>query len=582
MLLDASDEAARLALAKRFTAATLHGEAKAAAVAAARLLEAKPGEDFASELGRLTDVALSDPPAPAPTIGDAAAVADFLGRSADEADELAALALAWDHGEATAKDELRRRLHTLKGDAGILGLHDLQSLAHRIEDLVQTASAAPVQQLLAACAWVGREIGHLAGGPAPGPLPNLETQAAEAASTAARVPSESYSKPATSLRVEVERVDALADAVGELGIAHAMLANILGRTDRRTAGLLARIDRLLRTAQDASGRLRMVPVRPVFQRAERAARELAGRLGRPVGVRLIGADSELDKAVAESLGDPLLHVVRNALDHGIEQPEARAAAGKPPTATLTISAERREGRVVIAIEDDGCGLDRARILACARQRGLPTPDDDAPDAAVWELLCLPGFSTSSVVTEISGRGVGLDVVRATVHRLRGRIDISSRLGQGTRFALVLPPTLVAVDGLGLLAGGQRFVIPTSSVHACLRPRPGELDSVAGQGQVIPHQGRLLPWRPLPDLLGLEPLTSKRPLAVVVDDGVRRAAIAVDAILGRTQAVLKPLAGLPELPGVIGTAIGADGRIDLVLDPVGLLSTADDPVVRKAS
>jgi len=200
---------------------------------------------------------------------------------------------------------------------------------------------------------------------------------------------------------------------------------------------------------------------------------------------------------------------------------------------------------------------------------------------VWDLLCQPGFTTNTTVSDISGRGVGLDVVRATVHRLRGRIEISSRLGQGTRFAMILPPTLVTVDGLGLIAGGQRFIIPTASVHACLRPRPGELERISGSGRVVTHQGRLLAWRPLPELLGLAPLQSIRPLAVVVDDGVRRAAIAVDTILGRTQAVLKPLVGLPEMPGVVGTAIGADGRVDLVLDPVGLLSAAGDSLLQEA-
>ncbi|HAT09947.1 MAG TPA: chemotaxis protein CheA, partial [Planctomycetes bacterium] len=342
-----------------------------------------------------------------------------------------------------------------------------------------------------------------------------------------------------------------------------------------------RIDRLLRSAQDASNRLRMVPVRPVFQRAERAARELAARLGKPIAIRLVGAATELDKAVAERLGDPLLHLVRNALDHGVEDAASRAAAGKPAIATLTIAAERHDGRVVVSVADDGRGLDRARILARARERGLALPHEQAPDSAVWELLCQAGFSTAEKVTDISGRGVGLDVVRSAVHGMRGRLEISAQTGAGARFTVILPPTLVAVDGLGLMAGGQRFVIPTSAVRACLRPRPGDLDSVAGRGSVIAHQGRLLPWRPLPDLLGLAPLASKRPLAVVVDDGARRAAIAVDAILGRTQAVLKPLSGLPELPGVVGTAIGADGRVDLVLDPVGLLSTADDSV-RKAS
>jgi two-component system chemotaxis sensor kinase CheA len=645
MLLDPADNAARQRLAALFSEAipTLVGAAQAAAREAALLLSGNPPADLLDRLGRLTDAALAEAPPP-PQAADPAAVRDFLTRAANEPDELAALVLAWDGGDDEAKSELRRRLHTLKGDAGVLGLHDLQALMHRAEDLVLTTTRVPVPELLAACTWAGEEISHLAGGPAPGPAPRFEATpppaqlgelliasgavrpesvvaalaeqaaqptrrlgevlvdsgaahpkdvsaalAAQRAGATPHHPAATPSAPTTSasqlapatLRVEVERVDALAEAVGELGIAQAMLANLLGRTDRRTASLLARIDRLLRSAQDASNRLRMVPVRPVFQRAERAARELAARLGKPIAIHLVGAGTELDKAVAERLGDPLLHLVRNALDHGIEDAAGRAAAGKPATATLTIAAERHDGRVVVSVADDGRGLDRARILARARERGLSVPHDQTPDGAVWELLCQSGFSTAEKVTDISGRGVGLDVVRSAVHGMRGRLEITAQPGAGACFTVILPPTLVAVDGLGLLAGGQRFVIPTSAVRACLRPRPGDLDSVAGRGWVIPHQGRLLPWRPLPDLLGLAPLTSKRPLAVVVDDGARQAAIAVDAILGRTAAVLKPLAGLPDLAGVVGTAIGADGRVDLVLDPVGLLSSADLSV-RKAS
>lgn len=617
MLLDPADAAGRARLAGRFAelALQLAGPARAAAEEAAALLAREPSPDCAERLGRLADAALAEAPPPPPA-ADPAAVGEFLARAAAEPEEIANLALAWERGEAGARDELRRRLHTLKGDAGMLGLNDLQALVHRAEDLVAAAAAAPVAAILAASDWAAAEVRHLAGGPPPPPPPELaaapplgellvaagavrpesiaaalaeqdaapgrrlgevliDSGAAHPRDVAAALGAQrtgAVPAPAT-LRVEVERVDALADAVGELVIAQAMLANALGRADRRTAAMLARVDRLLRTAQDASSRLRMVPIRPVFQRAERAAREVAARQDKAVAVRLEGAGTELDKAVAERLGDPLLHLVRNAVDHGIESAADRAAAGKPGAATLTIAAERCEGRVVVSVSDDGRGLDRARILARARARGLPAPGDAAPDAAVWELLCLPGFSTADTVTAISGRGVGLDVVRSAVHGMRGRLEISSRPGAGSRFTIILPPTLVAVDGLGLVAGGQRYVVPTSAVRACLRPQPAELDSVGGRGRVLRHLDRLLPWRPLPELLGQGRLGSSRPQAVVVDDGARRAAIAVDAILGRTQAVLKPIAGLPDIPGVAGSAIGADGRVDLVLDPVGLLDGA---------
>jgi two-component system chemotaxis sensor kinase CheA len=301
-----------------------------------------------------------------------------------------------------------------------------------------------------------------------------------------------------------------------------------------------------------------------------------------VEVEVAGAATELDKAVVERLADPLLHLVRNAVGHGLEDAAARTAAGKAATGRLRLSAERREGRVVITVADDGRGLDRHRILAAARARGLPVPDDDASDQTVWELLFLPGFSTAENLSELSGRGVGLDVVRSAVADLRGRVQVSTTPGSGTAFTLVLPPTLAAVDGLAVIAGGQRFVVPTGAVRACVRPRPADLVSAAGRGRLLPHQGRMLPWRPLTGLLGTGSLAAIRPQAVVIGDGACMAAIAVDQILGRTQAIVKPVPGLPETPGIAGAAIGADGRVELVLDPEALLDATDKQHLREAS
>lgn len=633
LLLDPADAAGRERLAALLLAAAidpgLADPARAAALEAARLLADPAATGLAERVAALAETVVAEAPRPAPA-ADRAAVAEFLSRAASAGEELSGLVLACSHGEADALPDLRRRLHTLKGDAGMLGLLELQSVCHAAEDAV-AAGAMPVDALLAACDWIALEIAHLAGGPAPGrsgeevrrlfaqPRRQLgellidsgavrpesvaaalaeqaaaperrigellvDSGAAHASDVAAALAhqrGDGRLAPAT-MRVEVERVDQLADAVGELSIAHAMLGGILGRVDRRTSTLLARMERILRSAQVQADRLRMVPVRPAFQRAERAAREAAARLGRQVEVSMTGADTELDKAVVERLADPLLHLVRNAVGHGIEDAAARAAAGKPAAGMLRLCAERREGRVEIALADDGRGLDRAAILAAARSRSLPLPPDGSPDQAVWALLFLPGFSTSERISELSGRGVGLDVVRSAVAELRGRVQVATVPGHGTTFTLVLPPTLAAVDGLALSAGGQRFVVPTGSVRACVRPRPGDLAPAAGRGRLLPHQGRLLPWRPLPDLLGIRPLTSPRPQAVVIGDGGRLAALAVDQILGRTQAVLKPVPGLPETPGIAGAAIGADGRVELVLDPEALLNACEHPPMREAS
>jgi two-component system, chemotaxis family, sensor kinase CheA len=635
MLFDPNDAAGRAGLADLFALAsvdsTLGDQARCAALEAARLLAGNPTAGLASQIAVLADAVLTEAPAPPPE-SDRVAVAEFLARAANEGEELSGIVLAMSHGDPSAQADLRRRFHTLKGDAGMLGIGELQAVCHAAEDALITAQPA-IDALLAVCDWIGLEVAHLAGGPPPqrggeevrsllarptpyrqlgellvdagAALPEsvdaaLATQlsnpdrrigellvergavhASDISAALAHQRGDGRLAPAT-MRVEVERVDQLADAIGELGIAHAMLGGILGRVDRRTATLMSRIERILRTAQVQADRLRMVPVRPAFQRAERAIREAAGRLGRPIDVTLAGADTELDKAVVERLTDPLLHLVRNAVAHGIEDAENRAKVGKPVAGNVRLTAERREGRVEISVADDGRGLDRERILAVARARSLPVPGADAPDDMVWNLLFLPGFTTTDHVSDLSGRGVGLDVVRSAVGELRGRIAVSTTPGLGTTFSLVLPPTLAAVDGLALSAGGQRFVVPTSSVRACVRPLPSDLRPAAGNGRLLPHQGRMLPWRPLPDLLGIGQLTSLRPQAVVIGDGGRLAALAVDYILGRTQAVLKPVPGLPETAGIAGAAIGSDGRVELVLDPEALLSACDHMPMREAS
>lgn len=631
LLFDPSDAEACYRLAARFTAAagdeTLPSGRREAAATAAALLAGDDRDGLAQRIAVLCEaIVAEDAQRPQPV--DNSALQEFLARASEEGDELADLVLGWSHGDGAAHADLRRRFHTLKGDAGMLGLDSLQAVCHAAEDALIGVDP-PVDALLATCDWIGLEVAHLAGGPPPQRGPDavialfaeprrqigeilIESGAAQPETVAAalleqaKTPGRKLGEMlvdrgavhasdvtaalaqqndgsragAATMRVEVDRVDQLSDAVGELGIAFAMLGVSVDRSDRRLAGLLGRIDRLLRTAQEQADRLRMVPVRPAFVRAERAAREAAARLGKQIDVTMNGAGTELDKAVVERLADPLLHLVRNAVAHGVESPGERG--GKPRTGRIGLSAVRREGRVEIAVEDDGRGLDRERILAAAAAKGLPIPPSDASDREVWEMIFLPGFSTSERIDGISGRGVGLDVVRNAVSDLRGRIRIDSQPGSATTFTLVLPPTLAAVDGLALSCGGQRFVVPTSSVRACVRPRIGELAPAAGRGRLLPHQGRLLPWRPLPELLGMGEITSRRPQAVVIGTGGRQAALAVDQIIGRSQAILKPVPGLPEIPGIAGASIGSDGRIDLVLDPEALLDACDNLTLREAS
>ncbi|MFM2090820.1 MAG: hypothetical protein RLZZ127_1309 [Planctomycetota bacterium] len=396
----------------------------------------------------------------------------------------------------------------------------------------------------------------------------LETQQA-AKQTAGGAAAAATAAPA-SMRVDVGTVDRLADAIGELVIATNMLFHadeLKGIGSRRVAGLLAGLDRVTRQVQGMAQRLRLVSLKPTFQRMTRLVRDLERKTGKKVDLVVEGDDVELDKSVVDRLADPMIHLVRNALDHGLEPEAERIAAGKPPVGRLRLAAERRAGAIHIVIEEDGRGLGRERILRKARERGLIAPDADLSDEEVWELIYLPGFSTAEQVTDLSGRGVGMDVVRRMVSESRGRILTTSRNGHGTTFTLVLPLTLAIIDGMVLSAGGQHYIIPTLSVVLASRLDPAAVTRIqGGRGRLVDLLGRQIPIFSLSHLLGLSADEGPRPLVVVVQDGHREIGLVVDAVIGRQQVVLKTLGrGLPPAPGLSGATITGDGLVCLVLD-----------------
>ena len=309
-----------------------------------------------------------------------------------------------------------------------------------------------------------------------------------------------FNEPST-VKVGTQKLDALVDMVGELVIAQAILAEnpaLVRCGDERLSRQLAQVRRITSDIQRDAMSMRMVPIRPTFQKMVRLVRDLAKKFDKPTHVVVMGEETELDRKLVEQLTDPLMHMVRNTIDHGIEPAAVRAAAGKPATARISLRAFHRAGGIVVEIADDGAGLDTDRIHARAVAQGLVAEGAPMTPAEIHQLIFRPGFSTAERVTEVSGRGVGMDVVRRNIEALRGRIDIQTERGQGTTFSLRLPLTLAIVDGLVLGVGGDRFVIPTAAVQESLRPRPEQVHTTHGSPCMVQVRDRLIPLLHLGD------------------------------------------------------------------------------------
>ena len=374
----------------------------------------------------------------------------------------------------------------------------------------------------------------------------------------------------TSIRVSVEKVDQLINLVGELVITQAMLAETASNLDPVHAEkLLAGIDLLTRNTRDLQESvmsIRMLPMSMVFSRFPRVVRDLAGKLGKQVEMKTIGENTELDKGLIEKITDPLTHLVRNSLDHGIETPERRVSAGKTPKGTLTLKASHQGGAVVIEVMDDGGGLNRQRILDKARERGLAV-SDAMTDHEVWQLIFAPGFSTADVVTDVSGRGVGMDVVKRNIESLGGKVELESSPGFGTRTVIRLPLTLAILDGMSVGVGGETFIVPITTVVESLQPNAADIRTLAGDSRMMHIRGEYLPLVSLAEafgLAGVEDIT--RGLVVVVEAEEGKAALFVDELLGQQQVVIKSLeANYRKVAGISGATIMGDGRVALILD-----------------
>jgi two-component system chemotaxis sensor kinase CheA len=486
-----------------------------------------------------------------------------------------------------------RAAHTLKGNAVSLGFSALGRLAHAAEDVLDrlrartlAVTAETINLLLASGDRMREALADArAGQDAPRPeheahvaqlADHLATATPLAAGRPAALPAaQARAEQAATLRVDVGRLDALLALTGELAVSRLRLENLLhaaGAPGRAALDAHRDTDRLHAALQELVFKLRMVPLGPAFRQHQRTVRDLAEAQGKRARLVLEGEDVEVDTSVVDLVREALTHLVRNAVDHGIEPPRARETAGKDPTGTVRLSARHDGGSVVIEAADDGAGLARAAILARARERGLVRADEAPSDADVLELLFLPGFSTVETVTGTSGRGVGMDVVRRNVERLRGSVRVDGGEGRGTTFTLRLPLTVAVLDALRVAVGEETYLVPMEDVTECL-------DLAAGPGPaaregVLELRGRPLPYLRLREALGTGGPPPPREDVVVVRGERGAAGLAVDAVLGSGPAVIRPLGRfLRRVPGVAGSVILGSGEAALVLDVPALLREA---------
>ncbi len=384
----------------------------------------------------------------------------------------------------------------------------------------------------------------------------------------------------STLRVSVEKVDQLINIVGELVITQAMLAQTGRDLDpivhQQMMSCLVDLERNTRLLQESVMAIRMIPMALVFNRFPRMLRDLTAKLGKRVELQTIGEATELDKGMVEKITDPLTHLVRNAADHGIEMPDERVAAGKNPVGRITLSAQHRGGSILIEVQDDGRGLSRERILAKARERGLPV-SDSMSDGEVFALVFEPGFSTASEVTDVSGRGVGMDVVRKNIQSLGGSVEIDSAPGYGTRVSVRLPLTLAIMDGMSVGVSDETYIVPLGSVVESINLEPSMIRSVGGVNRILEVRDEFLPVVSLQEFFAVpraEEDARGNSTVIVVEAEGQRVALLVDELIGQHQVVVKNLeANYRKVPGISGATIMGDGRVALILDVAHLVRRA---------
>jgi two-component system, chemotaxis family, sensor kinase CheA len=558
-------------------------------------------------------------------------IGDFIVESREHLTqvEIQMMTLEKDPGDSEAINTVFRGFHTIKGLAGFLDLGDIREVAHETETLLDLArtqrlriTPSVVDIVLAAAdflkIWLKRLEMVLAGseaGPAPEKLalqerirrgalgePDVAAGAPEVAAPAKTASgetalSERRETPAAdgdaverrsdggdrrtrggeagSVKVDTAKLDFLVEMAGEMVIAQSLVRHHPELAALRSPAVLrslAQLARITGDLQKTAMSMRMVPVSGLFQKMSRLVRDLARKTGKQAEMDAIGGDTELDRHVVEQLADPLMHMVRNAADHGLEPPEERRAAGKEPTGRIRLRASHHAGHIVIEVADDGRGLIREKILLKARRTGLVEDGANLSDSEVYDFIFHPGFSTAAQITDVSGRGVGMDVVKKQIQKLRGRVDIESTPGKGTSFFLRLPLTLAMIDGLVVGVGDERYVAPILSVREILRPTAEMVFTVENRREMALVRNNLLPVVRLYSRFGVRPRSelATESLLIVAETGGKTFCLMVDELIGKQEVVIKSLGeSLKDIPGVAGGAILGDGRVGLILDLEGI-------------
>jgi two-component system chemotaxis sensor kinase CheA len=559
---------------------------------------------------------------------DAPLAVEFVGEANSHLDaaEASLLKLEDDPTDLNEVNALFRAFHTIKGVAGFLELKQIGALAHSTETLLDLARKGKIQLsgsrldvVLEARDLMKQMVGavdkaaatHTAPHPVPGldPLLNRIDAAArgeevavsrKTAEPAAQTPTESETPAATkagnaaqaatsnddhgalqseaNVKVSTSRLDALINTVGELVIAQAMVSQDLAAvaSDQRMSRNISQLGKITRSLQDLSMSMRMVPIAGVFQKMARLCRDVSRKIGKEVEFIQVGGETELDRNVVEAISDPLVHMVRNAIDHGLEPPEDRVKAGKPRAGKLTLKASHHSGNVVIEIKDDGRGLPKEKIVKKAIAAGIVKEGQELTDQEIFNLIFHAGLSTAEKLTDISGRGVGMDVVKKNVEALRGRIEIASTPGQGSQFTVRLPLTLAVIDGLIVKVGTERYIVPITSIEQSIRPTRDQLSTVLGKGEMCMVRESLLPLVRLHEQFNVTPTNTDptQALVVIVQDGPNRSCLLVDELIGQQQVVIKSVGKeIGHLQGIAGCAILGDGNVSLILDVAGIVASA---------
>ena len=578
-------------------------------------------------------VAAAASPAPASGLGslaqDLELVSDFIVEAREHLNnvETQLLAIEQDPSQTAPPQSLFRSFHTIKGLAGFLEFHEVQEVCHDVETLLDRARNNELEitpeitdLLLESADYLTREIGrieHCALGkgtaapadpaallekvravlegraasaplaviePPPAtppepqlarPTPEIKKSAEVPAAAANGATAQQQVRGDRLVKVDTGKLDYLVDMVGELVVAQSLIRHdpaFKSTTDMRLQKNLLQLGRITDEVQRASMAMRMVPIGQLFQKMDRLIRDLSRKSGKRIELETHGRDIEMDRNMVEELGDPLMHMVRNAVDHGIETAAERAASGKPVVARVRLRAQHQAGQILITVSDDGRGINRQKILEKAIRMGLVETGGSLTDNEVFHLIFEPGFSTADKVTDLSGRGVGMDVVKKQIHKLRGRIEISSRAGQGTDFMMKLPLTLAIIDGLIVKVGDERFIVPLASVREVLQPREGMITTMENRAEVAVVRDHLFPIVRLHQRFDVRPKSTNLMdgLLMLLETHGRTYSLAVDELIGKQEVVIKTLGEtFRDVPGVAGGAILGDGRVGLILDVDGL-------------